>query len=243
MVDEINIDRMKDWIADLDRLYKAATEMKEYENVVGIRDIIKERLGNKITPDIIFQSLKNGYWAEYYLLLKNPNSFTAEDRNSFLKSINEIEDSLTISIVKAELLYLKSVVCSNLMNDQENADVCNRKLHKMILDGHCLIDQMIKGINARMIKEMGMKNWEEATKIGNELEEFPEDLRMQTGNIGPSANVLSNRGASKIRGGTDTNGGIKDLVIALDYYLKQASVPIKHIEGVRNRLMEATKKM
>jgi len=231
-------------IEEISTLYKQATTKGGYEEVVELREKTEKVLINLNTsPDRIFLLIEDGYWAEYYLLLKNPDSFTKENLNDFVERIIQIENSITIPTAKAELLYLKAVVYSSLMNDQDNAEICNNELREMVSAGKCLIVQMLKSINARMIKAMGEENWEEAFEIGNELEEFPEDLRTQSENIGSSANILSNRGASKVRGNIDIESGLKDLVVALDYYLKQVPVPMNHIEGIRNRMMEATKKM
>lgn len=229
---------------ELPELYGKARTKEEYKKVVELREIYANTLkANLATPDTVVSIVLPGYWAEYYYLLKFPADVTEEDKDDFMKMIDMLVLQTKDSSVKAELLYLESVAWSHLMDNQENADWCNDEFKKLVSEGKVSITQVLKGINSRVIKEMDAKNWQDAVKIGDEIKRFSEEVINQQENIGAAANIINNRGASKVRGDIDIVDGTKDLVTALDYYLKQVPVPMKHIEGIRNRLNEAVKKL
>lgn len=229
---------------ELSALYGKARTEEEYKKVVELRERYANTLqANLATPDTVVSKVLLGYWAEYYLLLKFPAEVTEEYKDDFMERINKLELQTKDVSVKAELLYLESVAWSHLIHNQENADWCNDEFKKLVSAGKVSIAQILKGINSRVIREMDAKNWQGAVKIGDEIKEFSEEAITLPENIGVSANVINNRGASKVRGDIDIKEGVKDLITALDYYLKQTPVPIKHIEGIKNRLTEATKKL
>lgn len=240
----LGIEEIEKMSNELSTLYGKARTKEEYEKVVELRERYTNTLkANLATPDKVVLTILPGYWAEYYFLLKFPADVTEEDKDNFMERIDMLELQTKDPSVKAELLYLEGVAWSHLMHNQENADWCNEEFKKLVLAGKVSIAQILKGINSRVIKEMDAKNWQGAVKIGDEIKGFSEEAITQPENIGAAANIINNRGASKIRGDINTKDGIKDLVTAMDYYLKQEQVPIKHIEGIRNRLMEAAKKL
>ncbi|MDP3057568.1 MAG: hypothetical protein Q8N37_03550 [bacterium] len=229
---------------ELSALYGKAKTKEEYLKVVELGKLYANTLkANLATPNTVVSTVLSSCWAGYYLLLKFPAEVTEEDKDDFMERIDKLELQTKDPSVKAELLYLESVAWSHLMDNQENADWCNEEFKKLVSEGKVLITQVLKGINSRAIKEMDAKNWQGAIKIADEIKQFSKETMEQPENIGAAANIINNRGASKVRGDIDIKDGIKDLVTALDYYLKQPSVPMKHIEGIRNRLMEAIKKL
>lgn len=244
MTREEELKKIKD---ELHALYQKALTKEEYKKAVALTDKCSVTLrASRESPDTIVETILDGLWSEYYLLLKFPEMIkdkAVENNRNFMVKVEELIRRVVEPANKAELLYLVSAVWSHLLNDQENAEWCNRDLQKLISYGKVSVALILKGINSRVIKEMDAKNWQGAIKIADEINQFSKEVIEQPENIGAAANIINNRGASKIRGDIDIKDGIKDLVTALDYYLKQTPVQMKHIEGIRNRLTEAIKKM
>lgn len=244
MTREKEIKKMKD---EMHALYQKALIKEEYEKAVSSADkcrIILRASGE--SSDTIVPVVLDGLWSEYYILLKFPEIIkdeAAENNGNFIEKIERLISHVAEPANKAELLYLASVAWSHLLNNPNNSGRCNNEFEKLVSAGKVSVAQILKGINSRVIKEMDAKNWPGAVQIADEVNRFTKEVIKQPENIGPAANIFNNRGASKIRGDIDIEGGIKDLVIAFDYYLNQEPVPMKHIEGIRNRLMEATKKL
>ncbi len=236
------IDKMSN---ELSMLYSKARTKEEYEKVVEQRNTYEAALkANGVSPNTVVLKVLPGYWAEYYLMLKFPTEFTEEDKDRFMmEKMRTLEWEASDSTVEAEVLYLQSVAWSHLMNDQEIAELCNSKFEELISAGKVSLTQILKGINSRIIREMDSKNWQSAVRTGDEIKRFSEEVIEQPENVGPAANIINNRGTSKIRGDINIKDGIKDIVTALGYYLKQIPVPMKHIEGIKNRLTEAIKKL
>lgn len=228
-------------------LYQKALTKEDYEKAVNLMGKSIITLGaSRESPDTIVSTVLDGFWSEYYLLLKFPEMIedeAAENNDNFIEKIESFISQLVEPVNKAELLYLASVAWSHLLNDQKNAEWRNSEFQKLISSGEASTVQILKGINSRVIKEMGAKNWKAAIDTADEINKFSEEVITNSENIATAANIINNRGASKVRGNIDIKDGIKDLVTALDYYLKQTPVPLKHIEGIRNRLMEAIEKL
>lgn len=226
----------------LSELYEKATTEEEYNEVVEKGGERKIMLGED--PDIKVSIQLPSYWAEYYLFLKFPNSFKdIQDRFDFVSEIESVYTHLTDPDNKVALLHLESVIWSNLLNNQENSDWCNREIETILLNEEVSLVSILRYINARGIKEMAAKNWSEAVKIFNEIGVLSITALRQPENLRHAGNIFNNRGASKIRGSINITGGVDDLFEAKSFYLREDQPSQKHLEGLRNRLREATKKL
>lgn len=235
-------ERLKEMKKEVSELYKKARIKEEYEKVVNLTTRYAITIASlHESSDVVVSTLLDGYWAEYYLLLKFPS--TEERKQRFLEMIKNLRGRVEDIVNQAELVYLLSVAWSHLFHDQEQADRFGTEMKKLVLRGKVPEVLILKWINSRVIDKMDSKDWRNAIEIANEIGGFTGKIVEQPENIGAAANIINNRGASKVRGDIDIEDGIKDLVTALDYYFKQTPVPIKHIEGIKNRLMEAIKKL
>lgn len=236
MTDNEGMEKIK---KETEALYRKARTKEEYEKAIEAGRSHEEMLEKDgKTSDEIVSVILGALWANYYLLLKFPSEFTEEDKDGFLGKIYELESVVGPSN-KIELLYLESMTWSHLFNNPQEAESCIREIGRIIAEGNASIVQVLKSINARVVKEMDEKNYSGAIQIADEIKQFSEEALVEPENIGAAANIINNRGASKIRGDIDVKGGITDLMTALDCYLKQTPVPMNHIEGIRNRLMGA----
>ncbi len=244
MLSKEQIDKISN---ELSTLYSKAKTKEEYENLMKLSRRYADKLqSHMVFPNAIVMIVFHGDWAEYHLFDKFPEGFTKEDINKFAKKIeanrlrlmvNETDDN------RVALLYLEFNIWSHLLNNQEKANWCIVQMDRIISNGKVSEASILKMINSAGNKEMDAKNWTRAIEIFNGINKFPQEILEKPENRLYTANIFNQRGASKIRGDIDIRDGIKDIVIALDYYLKQTPVPMKHIEGIRNRLMEATKKL
>lgn len=234
--------RKKEMKEEVSALYNKARTKEEYEEAINCSIRHSQTLASlKESSDTIVSTLLDGYWAEYYILLKFPA--TEGGKDAFVAMIRNLRYRVKDQDNYAQLLYLEAVTQSHLLHNKENADILNEEMQKMVLSRKVSVPLTLKWINSRVIDEMDAKNWEGAVEVACEIGQFSKEIIEQPENIGPATNIINNRGASKIRGDIDVKDGIKDLVVAMDYYLKQQPVPMKHIEGIKNRLTEATKKL
>ncbi len=90
---------------------------------------------------------------------------------------------------------------------------------------------------------MGAKNWRGAVIVADEINKFSEEEITHSENIGTSANILNNRGASKNRGKIDPVEGAVDLLQAAIYYSFQNEPAAKHFAGLPDRLRESMDNM
>ncbi|MEA1936699.1 MAG: hypothetical protein U9N04_01135 [Patescibacteria group bacterium] len=230
---------IKEFAEKLSELYKKAKTREEYEEVIGRGTEIETALVGEF-PDITAPIISPFYWARYYLLLKFPSS--KRERVDFFLEVDQMFSQVKDPDNRVALLYLKSVILSNLLNDQRGARWCIIAISKIISEGKISIASILRHINARVIKEMVDKNWSEAAKISEEIGIFPEDILRQPENLGHAANVLNNWGASLVRGDIDIVLGREKLLIAKDYYLREEVPSEKHLDGIKNRLREADEK-
>lgn len=226
---------------ELSKLYNKAKTKKEYKKVVRREEEISVSLEGE-SFDLMLLVFLPIYWAEYYLLLKFPLSSGVADKDDFLCKVQYIFSQLKDPDNKVSMLYLESVIWSNLLNNRENSDWCNREIEKIILSEEISLASILKSINARIIKEMTDENWPEAVKISKEIEVFSREILRHAENLRHTANIFSNWGASLIRGSIDVDKGREKLLVAKDYYLREEVPPEGHLEGIENRLREADEK-
>ena len=226
---------------ELSMLYEKAKAKEEYEEVIKKGGKIEIMLGEG--PDIKVSTQLPSYWAKYYLLLKFPSSSADEDRHDFAFEIESVYTYLTDPDNKVALLYLESVIWSNLLNDQEQAGQLTDKMNRIISSEKVSLASVLRHINARGLKEMAGRNWPEAVKTFNEIGRLSETELRQPENLRHAGNIINNRGASKIRGNLDITRGIDDLFEAKSFYLREDQPSQKHLEGLKNRLREAIEKL
>ena len=222
-------------------LYKLCNEAKTKE---GYEEAIKEGEKIRSIPILGGETEKvvriPTYWAKYYLLLKYSSSL--EEKKAFALEIENIYTFLTDPNNKVALLYLESVIWSNLLNDQERAGQLTDKMNRIIASESVSLTSILRLITSRIVKEMADENWPEAVKISKEIEVFPREILRHAENLRHTANIFSNWGASLIRGNIDVDKGRKNLFVAKDYYLREEAPPKGHLEGIENRLREADEK-
>ncbi|MBU3925190.1 MAG: hypothetical protein V1732_04850 [Patescibacteria group bacterium] len=244
MTREEEIKKIKD---ELSALYSKALVKEDYKKAVKLTGKYTVTLGaSRESPDTIVSTILDGLWSEYYLLLKFPEIIEdeeVENNDNFVEKIEKLISHVVEPANKAELLYLASVTWSHLLNDQENAEWCNSELQKLISSGKVSVNLILKGINSRVIKEMGAKNWREAIVVADEINKFSEEVITHSGNLGTSANIRNNRGASMNRGKIDPVEGAIDLLQAAIYYSFQDKPAAKHFKGLPDRLRESLDNM
>lgn len=226
----------------LSTLYEKAKTQEEYEHVIKEEKTASVNLEGK-SFDLILPMLLPSFWAEYYLSLKFPSSSVLINKGDFIYRVQDTLSQLKNPDNKVALLYLESVIWSNLLNNQENSNWCNREIETILLNEKVSLASTLRFINSRGLKEMAGKNWQETIGIFDEIEKFPKEALKQPENLRHTANIFSNLGASYIRGNIDIVEGIKNLLIAKEYYLQEKEPPEKHLEGLQNRLGEATEKL
>lgn len=226
---------------ELSKLYNEAKTKEEYGEVMKRGEEIKDMLQGEY-PDITASVLFSSYWAGYYDLLKFPTSSADENRHEFLSKIRNVRLYLKDPDNKVALLYLESVVLSNLLGDQKSADWCIFGVSKIISEEEVSIASILRFINSRVVKEMADKNWNEAVEISKEIERFPKRILEQPENLRLAGHIFSNRGASYIRGDIDIDEGREKLLIAKGLYLQEKVPPENHLTGIKNRLREADEK-
>ncbi|MCK4591977.1 hypothetical protein KAT63_00885 [Candidatus Parcubacteria bacterium] len=235
-------DKEEQELADkLSELYEKATTKEEYEKVVKEGGEIKVVIGED--PDMKVSTRLSSWWAEYYLHLKFPTSSADEDRHDFAFKIESIYTYLTDPDNKVALLYLESVIWSNLLDDQKQAGQLIDKMNRIISSEKVSLASILRHINSRGLKKMAEKNWLEAVEIFSEIGKLSHTELQRPENLRHTGNIINNMGTSKIRSGFDVTGGINDLFEAKSFYLREDQPSQKHLEGLRNRLGEATKKL
>lgn len=225
---------LEEIVKEINDLYAKATVEKDYvevnEKAQGLEKELKE-IGKE--TDEIAKSIVNGFWARYYLERKfgHIDSVLASRVESYYSRIENPELKVTYG-------YLLAVIVSELEQDFAAAKEINNEIQE-IAEETGNVASVLRVINARGLKEMKEKNFAGAIEIFNEVDQIivPDAANQHLGNI------LSNLGISKIRGEIDILDGIGDLIEAADYYLKVKPIPLKHIEGIKNRLNEAGAKL
>jgi len=222
IVDEINV------------LYNKATRETDYLEVEEkAASLEKEMIETGKSIKETAKAIMNGFWASYYLARKfnRINSLLFSNVKSYYSQIEDPE-------LKIAYGCLLAVISSELREDFATAKEINSEIQKVAEETENVVS-ILRVINARGLKEMKEKNFAGAIKIFNEVEQIivPTEASQHMGNI------LSNLGISKIRGEIDILDGISDLIEAASHYLETKPIPLKHIEGIKNRLNEAGEKL
>ena len=229
----------KEFAKDLSMLYEKAKTEEGYQEAIRRGTKVKTELVGEF-PDITASVILPYYWAKYYLFLKFPSS--RKDKTDLLDEVEQMFSQVKDPDNKVALLYLESVILSNLLGGQKRAKWRIFAIGKIISEEKVSIASTLKPINASGLKEMAEKNWTEAARIFSEIERFPESVLRQPENLRHAANTINNWGASLIRGDIDIAKGREKFLIAKDYYLREEVPSEKHLGGIEGRLREADEK-
>jgi len=236
-------EKLESLVAKLSAAYNKARTKEDYEKVVIIGNEVVANMSGETSDMIVINALPAG-WARYYYLLK---FFSPEERKEGVTNLLGWIEGLLSSVEdpenKVALLYLKSVILSYLVGNQIDANWCIVSISKIISRKGVSIASTLELINASGIAEMSQKKWREAVNAFSEIERFQVKVLRQPENLRYAANILSNLGASYVRGDISIIDGKEYLLIARDYYLQEELPPKKHLEGIKNRLREAEEKL
>ncbi len=240
-------------IKKLVELYAQATTKEEYLRVLQVAHEIDEEAERQGLPQTTrLRAALNGLWARYY---------EARKFGIAPGCIDELYESVKtgVNLVDAEgdmelainYRYLLSVVVGQLKKDPEEAAKIDEEMQRLVKDSKN-IPLALRVINARGLNAMQKEDWQEAITIFTTAEQdFPEasnipEARQHLGN------TVNNRGLSKInlsdkmqdRGYKKEviRSAVWDLLVAMNLYFMVPLIPLKHLEGIRNRLRLAKEK-
>jgi hypothetical protein len=222
-------------IKEIDALYNKATKEADYQEVEERAQALeKEMIEAGKGIDETAKAIMNGFWARYYLAKKFGyiDSVICSRVESYYSQVENLE-------VRIAYGYLLAVIISELREDFNAAKKINDDVRKLA-ESTGNVTSILRAINARGLNEMKEKNFAKAVEIFDEIEKIVE---IPSESFQHAGNVVNNRGAAQIRGEVDILAGIGDLIAAAEYYLKVKPVPLKHIEGIKNRLNEAGEKL
>ena len=228
------MEEFEEKIKEINALYSKAIKEADYQEVEKKAQVLeKEMIEAGKDIDETAKAIMNGYWARYYLAKKFGyiDSVIYSRVRSYYSQAENPE-------VKVAYGYLLAVITSELREDSSAAQKINDDIRRLA-ESTGNITSILRAINARGLNEMNEKNFEKAVEIFDEIEK----IRISLESFQHAGNIINNRGASKIRGGIDISDGVEDLITAADYYLDVKPVPLKHIEGIKNRLNEAGEKL
>jgi len=241
-------------VKELKELYSKARTQEDFEKVW--------QFGKDLTTDMnrqdfllidIYDSIMPALWARYYLAKKFGK--TEDDILNFYNWIGEAWE-LSLKAGDTELIfssgYLLSVVKSQLQQKVEDADKINGEMEKRIKDiGD--ITATLKVINAEGLAAMQKKEWSEAIYLFDKVKKLFPDVRKVPIDCQHFANICNNRGFSGLSLSDEVKhsivkrafifSAIWDLNEAAGLYMMIVPPPLKHIQGVENRLILAVSKL
>lgn len=222
---------------ELDAAYAKATTRQDYANVCRIAGRIEELLDNN--EEKLSKTLK-GWWARYYEFLKFVENY--QERKSFVESIERWYETIRDSELRIGFGYLYTVALADLIGDIEKSEKISHEIEGLAVSSgktHLLLQV----VNARGIIEMSAKNFKDAIIYFNKIDDFMPAELLEQECLPNTANILNNRGISQIRGKLDAIKGTTDLLRAIEVYSLIDNPPVKHFEGLKNRMREAVEYM
>ncbi len=239
---------------ELDELYTKATTQEEYHRVWELArhleyDILAER---GASVKWCARPILNGFWARYYELRKFDRDEGKIDtlyslvRNYYFGLKMEENVELTVNYG-----YLLSVIVGQLKEDTKKAKTIDEEISRLVKESDN-VALGLKVINSRGLNAMQKKDFQEAIAIFTTAEQnFPEapnipEARQHLGN------TVNNRGLSKLNLSDEVEdpeqknemvkSGVQDLLVAMNLYFMVPSIPLHHLEGIKNRLRLAKDK-
>lgn len=241
-------------IKELNTLYAKATTEEEYAQAYESAVSYYHEASRAGEPfQVLAEILLPGYWAEYHRLKKFPQEDEAEQKqkiNFHVSWVDQYYRQLPKEDVELKLNYgyLLSVILNELKGDFEEAQKVDAEIQRLAKETKN-VAIALKVINAQGLTAMQKKDWPAAIAIFSQAEQnFREafDIPKAWQHF---ANTLNNRGLSRLNlsDGTDPrqekrgliSSGIVDLWNAEELYMKVTPPPLKHIDGIENRLIMA----
>jgi len=241
-------------VKELKELYSKARTQEDFEKVWQFGKDLAVDMNRQNFPSIdIYNLIIPALWARYYLAKKFGK--TEDDILNFYNWIGEAWE-LSLKAGDTELIfssgYLLSVVKSQLQQKVEDADKINGEMEKRIKD----IGDMaatLKVINAEGLAAMQRKEWSEAIYLFDKVKKLFPDARKALPDCQHFANICNNRGLSGLSLSDEVKhsivkrafifSAIWDLNEAAWLYMMIVPPPLKHIQGVENRLILAVSKL
>ena len=239
-------------IKELDELYAKATTQEEYHRIWELaRELEIEMDQRRLPVADIAKAILNGFWARYYEVRKFDKTKRNIDElyiwvNNYFESVKRVDIELAVNYG-----YLLSVIVGQLQEDTKFAKSINEEISRLVKKSKN-VALGLKVLNGRGLNAMQKKEWQEAIAIFTTAEQnFPEapnipEARQHLGNI------VNNRGLSRLNLSDEVENpeqkkemirsGVWDLLTAMNLYFMVPSIPLKHLEGIRNRLRLAKDK-
>jgi len=241
-------------IKELNTLYTKATTEEEY--VQAYESALSYYYEASLAGEplqVLAEILLPGYWAGYYWLKRFPQNDEEEQKqkiNLHVCWVDQYYRQLPKEDIEIKLNYgyLLSVILNELKGDSKEAQKVDAEIQRLAEETKN-VAIALKVINAQGLTAMQKKDWPAAIAIYSQAEQnFREafDIPEAWQHL---ANTLNNRGMSKLNlsDGIDDrqekrsliSSGIVDLWDTEELYIKVTPPPLKHIDGIENRLIMA----
>lgn len=247
------METIEEGIKELNELYAKATTKEDYHQIWMLARKLDQETGKQGVPRVLqLKGALNGLWARYYEAKKF--DISPGDVNDLYESVKrgvdwaDSENDVELAI---NYRYLLSVVVGQLMNKPEEAAKIDEEMQRLVKDTNN-VPLALRVINARGLNAIQKKDWSEAIAIFTTAEQgFPEapnipEARQHLGN------TVNNRGLSKLNLSDEVQdpgqkkemvrSAVWDLLVAMNLYFMTPLIPLKHLEGIRNRLWLARDK-
>lgn len=244
----------EEMIGELNALYAKATAEEEYARAYKCAVSYYRQASDAGES---FQALAGillpGYWAEYYRLKKFPRKDEAKQKqeiNLLASQADQYYRQLPKEDIELKLNYgyLLSVILNELKRNPEEARKVDAEIQGLI-KGTGRVAIAFKVINPQGLTAMQKKDWPAAIAIFSQVEQNFQEVSGILGGWQNFANIINNRGLSKLNLSDETDSlqekrglissGIVDLWNAEGLYMKVVPPPLKHIDGIQNRLIVA----
>lgn len=233
---------------DLDELYAKATTKEEYHRAWEMAKELEQDISAKrgILVKWSAQAILNGFWARYYELLKFNR--TGSDINELYHRIanyyHGLEEKDDIDL-KVSYGYLFSMITSQLEGDLQEAEKIDEEISQLAEKGGNVVS-VLRSVNAQGLNAMKKEDYPGAIAIFDKGWRFFPEHKHNPETFRHFGNICNNRGLSKIHLSGQAQkrsekvkllwGGIQDLTLATSIYISEDSPPLKHLEGIKNRL-------
>ena len=218
-------------------MYTKAVSQEDYLRVMKIGDTLKNQMeqAGKSNEEIA-EAIYSALFGNYYLVRKFQH--TQEEISAVKTAVELLYDEIDDKKpdLKIKYGYLLAVILSELADDSYSAESIRKEM-RMLVEESGDRASILRLINADGLNQMRIGLYGEAIKTFSAIEECGEISLEASRHAG---NIWNNRGVANIRGGIDPIEGARDLIKAADYHLREDEPPRKHLEGLRNRLREAS---
>jgi len=244
------MEKIEETIKELKELYTKAVTPRDYWQVWEKSLALRAELPSDIPLAILAKIMLNGFWARYYRIKKSLPELQYDreilyDEVALYFHALTTGDDLEITINYG---YLLSIILSQLKEAPKSAERINDEISRLVKsDGNVVLG--LKVINAQGLNAMQKKDWQGAIVIlTTAKQKFQEALNIPEA-LQHFANILNNRGLSRlnlsdgVEGWKEKKGLISSAIVDLrdaeQLYMKVTPPPLKHIDGLENRLIMA----